>query len=118
MGLFEKKVDIFRKKDRETWLKIKQALKEAGIKGVSAGHYLQDSVMAGGCGAKLDPRDFGAKGKIDHDIYFVKVKESQAEAARAELTKRGIVAEVKSQKELMTDAALRVDKPGLKDFYV
>ena len=108
MGLFEKKTDIFRKKDRETWLKIKAALKEAGIKGVSAGHYLQDSVMAGGCGAKLDPRDFGAKGRIDHEIYFVKVKESQAEAAKAELVKRGIVAEVKSQKELMTDAALKV----------
>ncbi len=111
MGLFEKKTDIFRKKDRETWLKIKAALKEAGIKGVSAGHYLQDSVMAGGCGAKLDPRDFGAKGRIDHEIYFVKVKESQEEAAKAELIKRGIVAEVKSQKELMTDAALKV-----KDF--
>lgn len=108
MGLFEKKVDIFRKKDKTTWLEIKKALKEAGIKGVSAGHYLQDSVMAGGCGAKLDPRDFGAKGKIDHEIYFVKVKESQAEAAKAELTKRGIVAEVKSLKELMTDAALKL----------
>ncbi len=107
MGLFEKKVDIFRKKDSATWREIKAALKEAGFKGVSAGHYLQDSVMAGGCGAKLDPRDFGAKGKIDHDIYFIKVKESQAEAARAELTKRGIVAEVKSQEELMTDAALK-----------
>lgn len=107
MGLFEKKVDIFRKKDSATWHEIKAALKEAGFKGVSAGHYLQDSVMAGGCGAKLDPRDFGAKGKIDHDIYFIKVKESQAEAARAELTKRGIVAEVKSQEELMTDAALK-----------
>ncbi len=108
MGLFEKKVDIFRKKDKTTWLEIKKALKEAGIKGVSAGHYLQDSVMAGGCGAKLDPRDFGAKGKIDHEIYFVKVKESQAEAAKAELTRRGIVAEVKSLKELMTDAALKL----------
>ncbi len=108
MGLFEKKVDIFRKKDKTTWLEIKKALKEAGIKGVSAGHYLQDSVMAGGCGAKLDPRDFGAKGKIDHEIYFVKIKESQAEAAKAELTKRGIVAEVKSLKELMTDAALKL----------
>lgn len=107
MGLFERKTDIFRKKDKATWLEIKKALKEAGIKGVSAGHYLQDSVMAGGCGAKLDPRDFGPKGKIDHDIYFVKVKESQAEKAREELTKRGIVAEVKSMKELMTDAALK-----------
>ena len=107
-GLFEKRVDIFRKKDKETWLKVKKALREAGFNGVSAGHYLQDSVMAGGCGAKLDPRDFGARGKIDHDIYFVKVRAQDEAAAKAELTKRGIVAEVKSQKELMTDAALRI----------
>lgn len=106
-GLFEKKKDIFRKKDRATWLTVKKALREAGFKGVSAGHYLQDSVMAGGCGAKLDPRDFGAKGKIDHDIYFVRVRESDFESARKELIKRGIVAEVVPQKELMTDAALR-----------
>ena len=107
-GLFEKKIDIFRKKDKETWLKVKSALREAGFKGVSSGHYLQDSVMAGGCGAKLDPRDFGAKGKIDHDVYFVKVIEADLDAAKAELTRRGIVAEVRSQKELMTDAALRI----------
>ena len=70
--MFEKKVTIFKKKDRPQWLKIKAALKEAGLKGVRSGHYLQDSVMAGGCGAKLDPRDFGPKGKIDHDIYYIK----------------------------------------------
>jgi len=110
MSLFEKKTDIFRKKDKETWLKIKETLKTAGIKGVSAGHYLQDSVMAGGCGAKLDPRDFGAKGKIDHEIYFIKVRDSDASRARDSLTQNGIVAEVKSQEELMTDAALRIKK--------
>ena len=110
MGLFEKKADILRKKDRETWLKIKEALKEEGIKGVSSGHYLQDSVMGGGCGAKLDPRDFGAKGKIDHEIYFVKVRESDEQRAKEALTKRGIVAEVIPKEELMTDAALRIKK--------
>lgn len=108
MGLFDKKVDIFRKKDRTTWLAIKQALKDAGIKGVSAGHYLQDAVMAGGCGAKLDPRDFGANGKIDREIYFIKVREADEALAKSILTKKGIVAEVVPQKELMTDAALKV----------
>lgn len=108
MGLFEKKVDIFRKKDRGTWLAVKKVLKEGGIKGVSAGHYLQDVVMGGGCGAKLDPRDFGARGRIDREIYFVKVRASDELKAQKLLENRGIVAEVVPQKELMTDAALKV----------
>ena len=43
--MFEKRVDIFKKRDRETWLQIKAALKEAGLPGVRAGHYLQETVM-------------------------------------------------------------------------
>lgn len=103
--MFEKKVTIFKKKDRSQWLKIKAALKEAGLKGVRAGHYLQDSVMAGGCGAKLDPRDFGAKGKIDHDIYFVKVNEADEEKAKEILRENGLTAGI--AEDLMVDAALR-----------
>ena len=60
--LFDKKETIYKKKDRETWQQIKDVLKAGGIRGVSASHYAQDVVRAGGCGAKLDPRDFGAKG--------------------------------------------------------
>ena len=36
--LFEKKVTIYKKKDRETWEKIRDVLKGAGLKGVSASH--------------------------------------------------------------------------------
>lgn len=109
--MFEKKVEIFKKRDREGWLAVKSALKEAGLRGVRSGHYLQDSVMAGGCGAKLDPRDFGAKGKIDRDIYWVKVPESEEVNAREVLRKNGLVAGIED--DLMVDAALRksaVDK--------
>ena len=49
--MFEKKTVIFKKRDRETWQQIKAALKEAGLRGVRAGHYLQETVMGGGCGA-------------------------------------------------------------------
>lgn len=111
--MFEKRVEIFKKRDRETWQQIRRTLKDAGLRGVRAGHYLQDSVMAGGCGAKLDPRDFGAKGKIDREIYWIKVIEADEEKAKDILRQNGIVAAIEDDYDLMTDAALRksaVDK--------
>jgi hypothetical protein len=103
--MFEKRVDIFKKRDKETWLQIKTALKEAGLPGVKSGHYLQETVMGGGCGAKLDPRNFGAKGVIDRDIYWVKVIAGDEEKAREILRQNGIVTEV--QDDVLLDAALR-----------
>jgi len=38
----------------------------------------------------LDPRDFGAKGKIDRDIYYVDVRKDDAERAAAVLQANGI----------------------------
>ena len=108
--MFEKKVTIFKKKDRPQWLKIKAALKEAGLKGVRSGHYLQDSVMAGGCGAKLDPRDFGPKGKIDHDIYYIRVRLNDVQPALDLIRQNGLVAEVKSTEDLTRDAALKAEE--------
>ena len=77
----------------------------SSLKGVRSGHYLQDSVMAGGCGAKLDPRDFGPKGKIDHDIYYIKVNETDEEKAKEILRENGLTAGI--AEDLMVDAALR-----------
>ena len=105
--LFEKKVTIYKKKDRETWLEIRDALKSGGLKGVSASHYAQDTVMACGCGAKLDPRDFGAKGKADHDVYCIKVREKDVQRAKELILQSGLVAEVKTTEELMQDASAR-----------
>ena len=103
--MFEKRIDIFKKKDRETWEQIRTALKEGGLSGFKAGHYLQDSIMAGGCGAKLDPRDFGKKGKVDREVYFIKVRENDVEKAREILLRNGLVAEI--DETLLTDAALK-----------
>ena len=64
-------------------------------------------MRAGGCGAKLDPRDFGAKGKVDHDIYYIKVREADEAKAREIILQNGLVAEVKSSEELMQDASAR-----------
>lgn len=109
--MFEKRTVIFKKKDKETWTKIKNALKEGGLTGFKASHYLQDSVMAGGCGAKLDPRDFGDKGKIDHEVYVIKVKENDVEEAKNILLRNGIVVEI--DESLLTDAALKTRRPNI-----
>ncbi len=111
--MFEKRVYIFQKRDRETWTKIREALKEAKFPGVRSGHYLQETVMGGGCGAKLDPRDFGGHGRIDRDIYWVKVIRGDEEKAREVLRRKGIVAEVED--DVLLDAALR-KKPN-SDFF-
>ena len=103
--LFVKRVPIFKKRDRETWAQIKTALKEAGLPGVKSGHYLQETVMGGGCGAKLDPRDFGSRGRIDRDIYWVEVPAASEEQARDILRRAGVVPVVED--DVLLDAALR-----------
>ena len=87
---FAKKVTVFKKKDKETWQKIRDALKEAGLKGVRANSYSVDSLCVCGCGSKLDPRNFGAKGKIDRDVYFVDVRADNEQRAKNILSERGI----------------------------
>jgi hypothetical protein len=108
-----KRVPIFKKRDRETWLQIKKALKEAEFSGMRSGHYLQETVMGGGCGAKLDPRDFGGHGRIDRDIYWVEVPAEAEEQAREILRRAGIVPEV--EENVLLDAALR-KKPENETF--
>lgn len=92
--MFEKRVMIFEKRDREAWTRIKTALKSGGIRGVRSGHYSHEDVTVGGCGAKLDPRDFGKKGKIDREIYWIRVPEKDAERILESLAAEGIVPEV------------------------
>ena len=104
-NLFRKRVTIFKKRDRATWTQIRSVLKEAGVRGARSGHFLQETVMGGGCGAKLDPRDFGAKGKIDREIYWVEVLPEDEERVRELLTRNGIVPVV--EENVLLDAALR-----------
>ena len=80
--MFEKKETIYKKKDRETWESIRKVLKEQGMRGVSAGHYPQDAVMAGGCGAKLDIRKFGRKEPIPTRIFHIEVEPVDGDAAK------------------------------------
>ncbi len=108
-----KRVPIFKKRDRETWLQICSALREAKLPGLKAGHYLQETVMGGGCGAKLDPRDFGARGRIDREIYWVEVPQEQEARAREILRENGIVPVV--EENVLLDAAFR-KRPEKEEF--
>ena len=75
MPLFAKKVKIYEVKGKKAeWKSVRAALKEAGIAGVSTGIW-QDEPPVGGCGAHLDGRDFGPNGRIDRDIYVIRVPE-------------------------------------------
>ena len=91
---FRKKVTIFERKDRDMWQKIRDALKSAGLDGVKAGSYEADTLCACGCGAKLDPRNFGAGGKIDRSIYYVEVLKEDEQKARSILAENGLAAVV------------------------
>lgn len=103
--LFKKRVTIFKKRDRETWLQIRNVLKENGFRGMHSGHYLQETVMGGGCGAKLDPRDFGKNGRIDRDIYWIEVPADQEAFVKDLLLRNGLVPVIEDN--VLLDAALR-----------
>lgn len=84
MALFEKREEVFCKQDREGWTAAKAALKAAGIRGVRAWHYEAEPPV-GGCGCKLDIRNFGPKGRIDREMYVVAVPAEETERAAAVL---------------------------------
>ena len=82
MGFFSKKITVYKEKGcKEDWQKAKARLKEAGI--LFASTSLPSEAPACGCGAKLDIRDFGPRGKIDRDLYYIDVEEKYAARARA-----------------------------------
>ncbi len=81
MGLFEKREKVFEMKgSKSTFKAVKARLKEEGIRGVRSNVWT-DEIQGCGCGAKLDNRDFGPNGKIDRDIYTIRVLEEDAEKA-------------------------------------
>ena len=85
MAFFEKKITVFKKQDKAGWLSAQETLKTAGIRGVRAGRYDVEPPVCG-CGAKLDPRNFGAKGAIDRSMYYIKVPTEEADRARVLLS--------------------------------
>ena len=87
MALFEKKESVFREKNKTAWLAARTALKNGGITGVRAGSIETEPPVCG-CGAKLDIRDFGPKGKIDRNFYYIDVAEADVPRARELLAGR------------------------------
>ncbi len=106
MGLFEKKIPVFRKRDKETWMKIKEALDNAGIR-YSSSHYEQEDIPVGGYSA-MDPRNYGKNGRIDRQVYVISVKESVLEEANHAIRSAGIVSVVMTPEELTGEAREKI----------
>lgn len=81
MNLFEKQEEVFCKRDQASWKAARETLKAAGIRGVKARH-CEVEPPVGGCGCKLDIRNFGPKGRIDREEYFITVPADEADRAR------------------------------------
>lgn len=67
-------------KGREDWKAAKEKLKTAGIK-INTGYYEKECPV-GGCGSKLDIRDFGPRGRIDRKGYYIRVALADVEKAK------------------------------------
>ncbi len=106
MGLFEKKVPVYRKRDKETWEKIRKALDDAGIR-YSSSHYEQEEIPVGGYSA-MDPRNYGKNGRVDREVYVINVKESALEEAGSAIRNAGIAAVVKTPQELTSEAREKI----------
>ena len=106
MGLFEKKVPVFRKRDKAAQEKIREALDAAGIWN-RCSHYEQEEIPVGGYSA-MDPRNYGKKGRIDREVYVVNVKAADQERALDAIRSAGLVTEVKTPKELTSEAADKI----------
>lgn len=104
MSLFEKKELIYQKRDKETWKQIREVLKTAGISGVHASHYDQDTVFTGP-GSPIDPRNFAGKGVVDRDIYQIRVPASQKQKALDAIRAAGLQAVV--DEDVLKDASRR-----------
>lgn len=57
------------------WEQAQAVLKEAGLT-FKKGHY-EKELPVGGCGCKLDLRNFGPRGKIDREVYYLDVPEGE-----------------------------------------
>ena len=106
MSLFEKKVPVFRKRDRETQIRISEILDSEGIWNRRS-HFEQEEIPVGGYSA-MDPRNYGRHGRIDREVYVVSVKASDEEKAKKAIHDAGIAAEVKTARELTAEAAEKI----------
>ena len=87
MALFEKREEVFSRRDKAAWTAAAEALRAAGIRGVRARH-CQVEPPVGGCGCKIDIRNCGPNGVIDREEYFITTPAEEAERARAILAER------------------------------
>jgi hypothetical protein len=65
---------------KEEWKAAKEKLKAAGLN-IHSGFYEKECPV-GGCGSKLDIRDFGPRGRIDRKGYYIRVDLKDAAKAK------------------------------------
>lgn len=78
---FGQRETVFKEKNKPLWTEIRKALKAHGVKGVYA-TTVDGEMPTCGCGAKLDIRDFGPNGKIDRNLYCIRVPASESNRVR------------------------------------
>ncbi len=75
--------------NKALWKAAKAVLKEAGIKIMETG-IREGEMPIISCGPKIDRRNYGPKGWIDHNIYYISVKPEDVERAKALLSNVGV----------------------------
>ena len=81
MALFEEKTLVFQTVgDSKRWKTARKALKNAGIRGMEAACYEREMPTCG-CGAKVNQEFLGPYGKLDRRVYYVSVRQEDAERA-------------------------------------
>ena len=81
----EKKVIVYRSKDRADWEKALALLAEAGIESFP---FESEESPAPSCGAKIDPRKFMNKKPVPTSIFRIEVARSSGERAAGVLEGR------------------------------
>jgi hypothetical protein len=85
MVLFGKREVVFEVKgDKARWKAAREALRSAGVQIMEASS-CEVELPVGGCGAKLDIRNFGPNGWIDRRLYYISVRPEDVERAKAVL---------------------------------
>ncbi len=90
MALFGKRVEVFTTEgNKALWKAARAALKDAGIKIMEAG-IREGEMPIISCGAKIDRRNYGPNGWLDHNVYYICVKPEDADRASSLLADVGV----------------------------
>jgi hypothetical protein len=73
MKLFGKRKVVFETPDRALYQQAKELLRQSDVELMESGARETEAPVCG-CGARLDPRNFGAGGPVDRNLYYLAVR--------------------------------------------